>query len=497
MMTPQPLLRMTQITKTFPGITALDHVEFELTTGEIHALLGANGAGKSTLMKILCGSLKQDAGEIMLDGRAMEFDRPADSIAAGISYVPQELMLAPTLSAARNILLGQEPIRFKALGIIDEKALKAQAQEIIDRLGMQIDINKPVQEHAVSTQQMIAIATALFRDSKILILDEPTSSLSEAEIERLFQITRKLRDDGHAIVFISHHLDEVFRIADRLTVLRDGVFQGCFKTSDVTQDELVALMVGRRMNTAESQSHDAGEKEVALRVHDLRADGVRGISFEVRKGEVVGIFGQVGSGRTEVLRSVFGADRAATGLIEINGKPVQIRKPQDAISHGIGFITEDRKRQGLVLQMSIADNISLGNFKPVMKRGFLDQRARNEIASEYKRDLQIKMQEPTQWVKFLSGGNQQKVILAKWLNRHSKILLMDAPTKGIDVGAKQEFYTLINALAEQGVAILMVSSELPEIMMLSDRILVMKDGTINGEFIPERGMEEQILAKAL
>lgn len=497
MMTSQSLLRMTQITKSFPGIKALDAVEFELRAGEIHALLGANGAGKSTLMKILCGSLRPDSGWIELDGQRMEFNGPADSIAAGISYVPQELMLAPTLSAARNILLGQEPIRIKGLGVIDEHSLKFQAQEIIDRLGMTIDINKPVQEHAVSTQQMIAIATALFRNSKILILDEPTSSLSEAEIERLFDITRKLRDDGHAIVFISHHLDEVFRIADRLTVLRDGVYQGCFPTGDVTQDELVALMVGRRMDAATSYSHDVQGSEIALSVRNLHSDGVHDVSLDVRKGEVVGIFGQVGSGRTEVLRAIFGADRALSGELVVEGEVVEMRTPKDAIRHGIGLITEDRKRQGLVLQMSVADNISLGNYKPVMQRGMLDVRARDGVASTFKQDLQIKMQEPTQWVKFLSGGNQQKVILAKWLNRNSKILLMDEPTKGIDVGAKQEFYALINALAEQGVAILMVSSELTEVMMLSDRILVMKDGAITGEFIPESGMEEKILAKAL
>lgn len=497
MMTSPSLLRMTQITKTFPGIKALDAVDFELRAGEIHALLGANGAGKSTLMKILCGSLRPDSGWIELDGQRMEFDDPADSIAAGISYVPQELMLAPTLSAARNILLGQEPIRIKGLGVIDERSLKFKAQEVIDRLGMKIDINKPVQEHAVSTQQMIAIATALFRNSKILVLDEPTSSLSEAEIERLFDITRKLRDDGHAIVFISHHLDEVFRIADRLTVLRDGVYQGCFPTQDVTQDELVALMVGRRMDAATSYSHDVTGREIALSVRNLRADGVRDISFDVLRGEVVGIFGQVGSGRTEVLRAIFGADRALAGELVVYGEIVQMRTPKDAIRHGIGLITEDRKRQGLVLQMSVADNISLGNYEPVMNRGVLDVRARDDVASAFKQDLQIKMQDPGQWVKFLSGGNQQKVILAKWLNRNSRILLMDEPTKGIDVGAKQEFYALINALAEQGVSILMVSSELPEVMMLSDRILVMKDGTITGEFIPESGMEEKILAKAL
>jgi len=494
---PEPILRMASITKRFPGIKALDNVDFSLRSGEIHALLGANGAGKSTLMKILCGSLKPDSGEIVMEGNLLSFDRPADAIAAGISYVPQELMLAPTLSAARNILLGQEPIRFQMLGVIDEKELKAQAQEVLGRLGMTIDINMPVQKHAVSTQQMIAIATALFRDSRILVLDEPTSSLSEAEIERLFSITRKLRDEGHAIVFISHHLDEVFRIADRLTVLRDGVFQGCFGVEDVSHDDVVALMVGRRMDAAESYMHDVQEENIALRVRHLAVDGVVDVNFDVHKGEVVGIFGQVGSGRTEVLRAVFGADRPQRGTIEINGTPVVIRSPRDAIRHGLGLITEDRKRQGLVLEMGIADNISLGNYLPVMNRGLVNPRARSHVAGKFKKELQIKMQGPNQWVKFLSGGNQQKVILAKWLNRNSQILLMDEPTKGIDVGAKQEFYALINTLAEQGVAILMVSSELTEVMMLSDRILVMKDGRINGEFIPESGMEEQILAKAL
>jgi len=497
MTTSEPILRMTAITKRFPGIKALDDVDFSLHAGEIHALLGANGAGKSTLMKILCGSLKADSGEIAMEGRTLTFEEPADAISAGISYVPQELMLAPTLSTARNILLGQEPLRFKALGVIDEKALKAQAQEVLDRLGMHIAINRPVQEHAVSTQQMIAIATALFRDSRILVLDEPTSSLSEAEIERLFAISRKLRDEGHAIVFISHHLDEVFRIADRLTVLRDGVFQGVFTVGETTQDDVVALMVGRRMDAAESYTHEIREDDVALRVSHLSSDGVVDISFEVHRGEVLGIFGQVGSGRTETLRAIFGADRPERGEIDILGERVSIRSPQDAIFQGMGFITEDRKRQGLVLEMSIGDNISLGNYEPVMTRGLVNPRARNHVASTYQKDLQIKMQDPNQWVKYLSGGNQQKVILAKWLNRHSKILLMDEPTKGIDVGAKQEFYALINALAEQGVAILMVSSELNEVMMLSDRILVMKDGRINGEFIPESGMEEAILAKAL
>lgn len=493
-----PILEMNHITKKYPGVVALDDVTFHVKRGEIHALLGANGAGKSTLMKVLCGVTTPDSGEILLDGEKVIINSPAAAIDLGISYVPQELSLVPTMSACHNILLGQEPLLNKAISLIDEKRLISLAQKSLDSLNLNIDVHVPVKQLSVSDQQMIAVATALYRKSKIIILDEPTSSLSSSEITKLFEIMKKLRQDGETIIFITHHLDEVFEVADRITILRDAVFQGCFYRSEITRDKVVSLMTGKKIETIKRKTEKKEFKDEALRLENVSTTSIsKDISFAVHSGEIVGLFGQVGSGRTEVLRAVFGADKIRTGQIYLNGKKVTISSPLEAIGYGIGFITEDRKNQGLFLSMDLSDNISMGNYDKSIQFGLIRIHIINRIAEHFREALKIKCNSINQWAKFLSGGNQQKVILAKWLNHQSRVLLMDEPTKGIDVGAKQEFYSLINELADKGVAILLVTSEISEVLGLSDRIIVFKNGSIVGDVRPMDATEEKLMSMTL
>lgn len=493
-----PVLQMNHITKTYPGVVALDNVSFHVQRGEIHALLGANGAGKSTLMKVLCGVTTPDSGQILLDGKQVSLSNPASAINEGISYVPQELSLVPTMSACHNIILGQEPLLSKAFGYINEKELHARARESLELVDLRIDMNKPVKTLSVSEQQMIAIATALFRKSKIIILDEPTASLSNSEIKKLFEIMRKLRQNGHAIVFITHHLEEVFEIADRITVLRDAVYQGTYELGAVTREEVVTLMTGKKGETIEKVTRPETSKQEALRVENLTTRSIsKDISFTVHAGEIVGLFGQVGSGRTEVLRALFGVDRKESGEIYLFGKHVKINSPVDAIHAGMGFITEDRKNQGLILSMNLIDNINMGNYEKSSKFGLILNARVRKITENFRESLKIKNNNLNLWTKYLSGGNQQKVILAKWLNHAPKILLMDEPTKGIDVGAKQEFYQLIRQMAERGVAVLLVTSELTEVLGLSDRIQVFRKGSIVGELNPNETTEEEIMSMTL
>ena len=493
-----PILEMKAITKTYPGVVALKDVTFQVRKGEIHALLGANGAGKSTLVKILCGVTTPDSGEILLNGEAVDISNPADAIKLGISYVPQELSLVPTMSVCQNILLGQEPLYAGPLSVVNERQLENQARQILDYVNLDVDIHQPVKTLPISDQQMIAIATALYRNSKIIILDEPTSSLSSQEIEKLFEIMKKLRQEGQAIIFITHHLEEVFEVSDRITILRDAVFQGCYNTNEINRDQVVSLMTGKN-NAVNKWNHErAAMGEEVLRLdHVSTALIAKDISFSVRAGEVVGLFGQVGAGRTEILRAIFGADKLEAGEIYLFGEKTQIKSPVDAIEKGIGFITEDRKNQGLILTMDLLDNINIGVYEKSMQFGLIQMKKLEKIASDFCESLKIKANNLKIWTEFLSGGNQQKVILAKWLNHQSKILLMDEPTKGIDVGAKQEFYQLIRELAKNGAAILMVTSELPEALGLSDRILIFRKGVIVGEVNPHEATEEAIMSMTL
>ena len=493
-----PILEMNSITKRYPGVVALDDVTFQVNKGEIHALLGANGAGKSTLMKVLCGVTTPDSGEIMLNGTSVTISNPSEAIKLGISYVPQELSLVPTMSVSQNILLGQEPLLGKPVTLINEKKLDSLASQILESVGLDLDIHQLVKTLPVSEQQMIAIATALYRQSKIIILDEPTSSLSSHEITKLFEIMKRLRQDGHTIIFITHHLEEVFEVADRITILRDAVFQGCYNASRISRDQVVSLMTGKsnHMIKPDPDPHAIGQE--ALRLENVSTKLIsKNISFSVRAGEVVGLFGQVGAGRTEVLRAIFGADRMESGEIYLFGEKSQIKSPLDAIKNGIGFITEDRKNQGLILTMDLLDNINIGVYEKSMRFGFITMSKLAEIAEHFHDALKIKSSNLNLWSKYLSGGNQQKVVLAKWLNHESKILLMDEPTKGIDVGAKQEFYQLIRDLSKSGVAIVLVTSELTEALGLSDRILVFRKGSIVGEVNPKEATEEKIMSMTL
>lgn len=496
--TVHPILEMNNITKKYPGVVALDDVTFHVKQGEIHALLGANGAGKSTLMKVLCGVTTPDSGEILLNGARVSLPDPAAAIREGISYVPQELSLVPTMSACHNIILGQEPLLSRALGYIDEKKLRERARQSLELVDLHIDMDLPVKNLSVSDQQMVAIATALFHKSKIIILDEPTASLSNNEIQKLFELMRKLRQNGQAIIFITHHLEEVFEIADRITVLRDSLYQGTYSLDQVSRDEVVTLMTGKKGEIIEKSSRPETFQTEALRVENLNTYAIsKNISFTVHAGEIVGFFGQVGSGRTEVLRALFGVDKMESGEVYLFGQRVKINTPVDAIHAGMGFITEDRKNQGLILSMDLIDNISMGNYEKSSKFGIILSAKVRKLAEDFRDSLKIKNNNLKLWAKYLSGGNQQKVILAKWLNHAPRILLMDEPTKGIDVGAKQEFYQLIRQMANRGVAVLLVTSELTEVLGLSDRIHVFRKGSIVGELNPKETTEEEIMSMTL
>jgi len=495
---PQCMLEMNCITKKYPGVVALDNVSFHVKRGEIHALLGANGAGKTTLMKVLCGVTTPDTGEILIDGKKVTIGNPASAIKLGISYVPQELSLVPTMSACHNILLGQEPLLRKPLSLINEKRLVSLAKQSLDSVNLKIDIAQPVKDLSVSDQQMIAIATALYRQSKIIILDEPTSALSSSEIAKLFKIMRKLRQDGQMIIFITHHLEEVFEVADRITILRDSVFQGCFNRDNISREQVVSLMIGKKDKALQRSIRKKTFTKETLKLENVNTSSIsKNISFTVHSGEIVGLFGQVGSGRTEVLRAIFGADKLKSGDIYLFGEKAKITSPTIAIKNGIGFITEDRKNQGLILSMDLSDNISMGNYDKSMRFGLIQIQKIRKTAEYYRDTLKIKNNNLNLWTKFLSGGNQQKVILAKWLNRQSKVLLMDEPTKGIDVGAKQEFYHLIREMASRGVAILLVTSEISEAMGLCDRILVFKQGAIAGKVSSLGSTKEEIMSMSL
>lgn len=493
-----PLLQMNNIEKKYPGVVALNNVTFEVKSGEIHALLGANGAGKSTLMKVLCGVTPPDSGEILINGEHIHITNPASAIKQGISYVPQELSLVPDMSVSHNVILGQEPFLSRPLGFINEKKLRKLARQSLEFVNLDVDLDRPVKDLPISDQQMITIATALFRHSKIFIFDEPTASLSYNEIKKLFEIMKKLRQDGHGIIFITHHLEEVFEVADRVSILRDAIYQGTFNINEVTRDQIVTLMTGKKGKAIEKSSQVRQFSTEALRVKDVNTQKIsKDISFTLHEGEILCLFGQVGSGRTDVLRAIFGVDKMESGEISLFGKPVKINTPIDAINAGMGFITEDRKNQGLLLSMDLIDNVNIGNYSKFSKIGLIKTEKIKRVTEQYRDSLNIKNNNLRVLTKFLSGGNQQKVILAKWLNHDPKILFMDEPTKGIDVGAKQEFYDLIRTLADRGMSVLLVTSELAEAMGLSDRILVFSKGSIATELKPQETTEEEIMSLTL
>ncbi|MEP6847492.1 MAG: xylose ABC transporter ATP-binding protein [Acidobacteriota bacterium] len=497
------LLEMKAIVKEFPGVRALDGVSFTLEQGEFHSLVGENGAGKSTLMKVLSGVYPNGTyeGEILIDDQPRQFRTIRDSENAGVAIIFQELSLVKELTVGENIFLGQEPSR---LGVINWSELYHKATKLLEDLNLKIDPRVQVGSLGIGQQQLVEIAKALSKKAKILVLDEPTAALTESEVETLFAILRKLKERNVGMIYISHKLDEVFAMSDRITVLRDGKTVGTHLAADLTKEKVIAAMVGREVgNIFPEAHHEFGE--VALEVKNLTVYSpdvpdkrlVDNVSFTVRKGEVVGIAGLMGAGRTELLMAVFGAWRGKYSReVRVDGRPVSVDSPLDAIKNGIGFVTEDRKRFGLILPQTILDNMTLAGLKSISGK-LLTNRTREAIAAEGPmRSLHIKANSSMTVAGTLSGGNQQKVVLGKWLLTNPKILFLDEPTRGIDVGAKQEIYAEINKLAEQGMAIVLVSSELPEVLGLSDRVMVLHEGRLTGEFTRADATPEKVMSAA-
>ncbi|MCX6168138.1 MAG: sugar ABC transporter ATP-binding protein [Ignavibacteriales bacterium] len=489
-----PILELCNIRKSFPGVVALDNVDFKLHEGEVHVLLGENGAGKSTLVKIISGASQKESGEIFLYGSKIDIKSPKHARELGIGIIYQELNLIPSLTAAENIFLGRESTDM--IGVIDQKSHISSSQKILNELGIDLDCNIPIKNFGIAQKQMIEVAKALSLKTKILIMDEPTSALSKTEIKQLFDAIRKLKEKGVSIIYISHRLEELFEIGDWITVLRDGKWIDTKRIDETSNAELISLMVNRELKELFPKHNSKIGNEI-LRVENLSIKGsLKKINFSLHCGEILGISGLVGSGRTELARALFGVDKIDSGEIYIKGKLVNIKSPSDAIDNGIGFLTEDRKSQGLVLILTVKENISLANLDSFSKLGVINFKKEKEEAEQYQKSLRIKTPGLNQKAINLSGGNQQKVILAKWLSSKSDILIFDEPTRGIDVGSKVDIYHLMNRLAEQGVAIIMISSELPEILGMSDRILVMHQNEIAGEIL-ENATQEKIMQYAV
>ena len=488
----QVILEMHGISKSFPGVQALKGVDFILHRGEIHGLVGENGAGKSTLMNILSGVLHPDTGTIILKGKPVNIENPRQAQIMGISIVHQELSVLPNLTVGQNIFLGREP-RLPIHFLVDWKKLYYLAEEQLKKLNLDIDPRILLSELSVAQCQMVEIARALSLKADIIILDEPTSALTGMEVENLFSLMHTLKEQGISIIFISHRLEEIFRIVDRVTVLRDGVVVGSSPISQVDPKQVVMMMVGRELKEM-FPKESLPQKEKVLSVKNLKRDKVlKGISFDLYRGEILGLTGLVGSGRTSVARAIFGADPLEEGEIWIEGKKVQIRSPREAISYGIGFLPEDRKAQGLFLKLPVSSNIGITNMKEISFSGIIIFKKLQELALYFVNKLKIRTPSIFQIVGNLSGGNQQKVALAKWLALKPKVLILDEPTRGIDVAAKAEIYAIMNDLAKEGVAILMISSDLPEVLGVSDRILVMHEGVISGEFLRQDATQDKIM----
>ena len=489
------ILTMKDIDKSFPGVHALDHVNFEVRRGEVHALMGENGAGKSTLMKVLTGIYTKDSGTITYEGKDIEFHNTREAQDAGIVIVHQELNMLGHLTVAQNIFIGRE---FKKGIKIDDKKMNEEAKKLFDRLHIDIDPTETMANLTVGKQQMCEIAKAISHEAKVIIFDEPSAALTEAEIEELFKIIRDLREQNLGIVYISHRMDEIKVITDRVTVMRDGTYVGTLITNECTKDDIINMMVGRVIyedpKTASTVPADA---PVVLKVEHLNAGRmVQDVSFELRKGEILGFSGLMGAGRTETARAIFGADPKESGDIYINGEKVTINNPQDAVKCGIGYLSEDRKRYGIVVQKTVAENSTMACLQNYMSGIFINKKAEKKVAQEYVDSLATKTPSVDQLVVNLSGGNQQKVVIAKWLINDCDILIFDEPTRGIDVGAKNEIYKLMNKLASEGKSIIMISSEMTEILRMSDRIVVMCEGRKTGEVKIEEATQEVIMNMA-
>ena len=474
------LIQMEHIHKYFPGVHALNDVHLSVNAGEVHALIGENGAGKSTLMKVLNGIYKKDGGRILYKGNEVELDGPEAAQALGIGMIHQELNLMPHLTVAQNIFIGKEPMR---LGLfIDAAKANAQAQKLLDSLNIRIDATALVGSLSVAKQQLVEIAKALSYDSELLVMDEPTAALTESEIVELFKFIRQLKAKGHGIIYISHRLEELWEISDRVTVMRDGQYVDTVNTEDVTKEDIINMMVGRVIyEDPKQKSNVPPDAPVVLEARNLVAKNVKDVSFTLRKGEILGFAGLMGAGRTETVRALFGADPLESGEVYLHGKKVEIRSPSDAVKHGIGYLSEDRKAFGLATGLSVRENTVMAYLEKFTRGLFVNDRQVDKTTSQYVDQIGIKTPSNRQLIKNLSGGNQQKVVIAKWLVRDCQVLIFDEPTRGIDVGAKSEIYKLMNQLAAQGKSIIMISSELPELLRMSDRILVMSEGHAAGE----------------
>ncbi|MGB9779835.1 sugar ABC transporter ATP-binding protein [Caldanaerobacter sp.] len=491
------ILLMKGISKSFPGVQALKNVDFDLMKGEVHGLLGENGAGKSTLIKILTGVYQKDEGEIFLEGKPVVINNPRDALNLGIAAIYQELALQPYLSVAENIFLGHEITKqSKLVRFINWKKTHEDARKILKELELDLDLNTPIKELGIGQQQMVEIAKVLSKNAKIVIMDEPTSSLSEKETEELFKVIFRLKEKGISVIYISHRLEEIFKICDRVTVMRDGEKIVTLNPKTTTKDELIRYMVGRTLEQHYPKI-ETKKGEEALRVENLTRKGLfENISFTAYTGEILGIAGLVGAGRTEIVRAIFGADPVDSGKIYIFGKERKITSPQDAIREGLVLIPEDRKTQGLVLIQSVLDNIVLSSL-PKYKRGLLlSYREMTEESFDLIKRLNIKTPNVKKIVKELSGGNQQKVVIAKWLTQKARIFIFDEPTRGIDVGAKVEIYNIMNELVKNGASVIIISSELPEILGMSDRIIVIHEGRVTAEFSREDADQEKIMKAA-
>jgi len=489
------ILKMSGIDKTFPGVHALKEVNLEVRKGEVHALMGENGAGKSTLMKVLTGIYAKDKGRIFFEAKEVEFGNPAEAQKAGIAIVHQELNMMQQLTVAQNIFIGREFMKSK---LIDDSKMNEEARKLFEKLNINIDPEETMGNLTVGKQQMCEIAKAISRDAKIIVFDEPSAALTETEIGELFKIIRDLREQQLGIVYISHRMDEIKVITDRVTVMRDGEYVGTLITQDCTKDDIIQMMVGRAIYEAPKEKSNVPKgAPVVLRVDNLNMGKmVQNVSFELRKGEILGFSGLMGAGRTETARALFGADKKDSGDIYVNGKKVAINAPQDAVNAGIGYLSEDRKRFGVVLDNTVAVNTTMASLEKFTSGLLVNARKEKRVAKHYARKLKTKTPDVDTAIMNLSGGNQQKVVIAKWLVRDCDILIFDEPTRGIDVGAKSELYQLMNELVEQGKSIIMISSELTEILRMSDRIVVMCEGKKTGELSIEEASQERIMNAA-
>lgn len=487
-------VELREVSKSFDGTQALKEVSFSVAAGEVTALVGENGAGKSTLLRILSGVLRPDSGQVLIFGQPVHFSSPREAQRAGIAIIHQELSTVPDLSVAENVFLDRLALR---AFFLDWRRLHADCRRLLQRLGVDLDPRARVGDLAVARQQMVEIAHAIAQEARVIAMDEPTASLSQDEVTHLFRLISQLRDNHVTVIFVSHRLEEVFEIADRIVVLRDGHVVGAMQRSETTPDRVVELMVGRAVER-QFPNRSSRPGKVVLEVRDLHTKKqLRGVSLVVRQGEIVGLAGLVGAGRSELAQAIFGAEPIARGEIVIDGQPVRLRNPGDAIRHGVGLVTEDRKKSGLILSFPLYMNHTLPSLERFVRRWRVVQKLEIEAFKQWVDKLQIHSRSARQEARFLSGGNQQKVVLAKWLERTPRLLMLDEPTRGVDVGTKAEIYRLINDLAAQGTAILMISSDLPEVLGLSDRVVVMHDGRVTGEFERAEATKERVMQAAI